>query len=323
MSIRMIDVGDKAVTERTARAEGWIRLTPEVYQRVTLGQLPKGDAFLLAQVAGIQGAKRTADLLPLCHPLPIEGVKVDCQPLADGETIRVEARVRTTGKTGVEMEALAAVSAALLCLYDLTKMFDATAEMGGITLLEKTGGKSGHWQREAIAPEAALTGPLAGISATVITVSDRVATGQAEDRSGPVIQRWLEEQAATVLATTCVADEPALIQTAIQQAIAQGSPLILLTGGTGLGPRDRTPEAIAALGAIPVPGIGEALRQAGRAETAMTWITRSGGWMIDGSFVIALPGSPRAVSSGLATLLPVLPHSLAILRGADHGTVKG
>lgn len=323
MSIRMIDVGDKAVTERTARAEGWIRLAPEVYQRVTQGQLPKGDGLLLAQVAGIQGAKRTADLLPLCHPLPIEGVKIDCQPLADGQTIRVEARVRTTGKTGVEMEALAAVSAALLCLYDLTKMFDATAEIGGIMLLEKTGGKSGHWQREAIAPEVAPTGSLTGISATVITVSDRIAAGEAEDHSGPVIQNWLLEQAATIATTTCVADEPARIQAAIQQAIAQKVPLILLTGGTGLGPRDRTPEAIAALGAISVPGIGEALRQAGRLETAMTWIARSGAWLLDGSLIVALPGSPRAVSSGLATLLPLLPHSLAILRGADHGTVKG
>ncbi|BAD78458.1 molybdenum cofactor biosynthesis protein C [Synechococcus elongatus PCC 6301] len=323
MSIRMIDVGDKAVTERTARAEGWIRLAPEVYQRVTQGQLPKGDGFLLAQVAGIQGAKRTADLLPLCHPLPIEGVKIDCQPLADSQTIRVEARVRTTGKTGVEMEALAAVSAALLCHYDLTKMFDATAEIGGIGLLEKTGGKSGHWQRPAIAPDVAPTGALAGVFATVTTVSDRVAADQAEDRSGPLIQNWLTDQAATIATATCVADEPALIQAAIQAAIAQGSALILLTGGTGLGPRDRTPEAIADLGAIPVPGIGEALRQAGRSETVMTWLPRSGGWMLEGSFVIALPGSSRAVSSGLAMLQPLLPHSLAILKGADHGTVKG
>lgn len=142
---RMVEVGEKPVTSREATAEGFITLSPEAMAMVVERRAKKGDVLTIAQIAGIQGAKRTADWIPLCHPLPLTGVRVLLEPLDD--RIRVEARVRTDGRTGVEMEALTAVTAALLTVYDMLKAVDRAMEIGPVRLLEKTGGKSGTYTR--------------------------------------------------------------------------------------------------------------------------------------------------------------------------------
>lgn len=141
---RMVDVGAKADTERLARAEGYVVLGAAAFAAVTEGRVKKGDVLQIARLAGIQGAKRTADLIPLCHPLPLDGVTVDVEPTTDGR-IRVEATARTRWRTGVEMEALTAVSAAALTVYDMVKAIDKGVRIEGIRLLEKRGGRSGHW----------------------------------------------------------------------------------------------------------------------------------------------------------------------------------
>jgi cyclic pyranopterin phosphate synthase len=139
---RMVEVGDKAVTRRSATAEGYVRMGPSA--RAHLSAAPKGSPLLVAQLAGIQGAKRTADLIPLCHPLPLDGVDVRLEPDAQG--VRIEATARCTGRTGVEMEALTAVSVAALTVHDMLKAVDRGLRIEGIRMLEKTGGRSGTWR---------------------------------------------------------------------------------------------------------------------------------------------------------------------------------
>lgn len=141
---RMVDVGKKPATRREAVAEGRIRMSPKALAALTEGTLPKGDAFAAARIAGIMAAKRTGEIIPLCHPLALEAVTIDFA--MEEAAIRVEARTAITGRTGVEMEALTAVSAALLTLYDMGKAVDQGMVLFGIRLLTKTGGKSGEWQ---------------------------------------------------------------------------------------------------------------------------------------------------------------------------------
>jgi cyclic pyranopterin phosphate synthase len=141
---RMVDVGAKDVTERLARAESFVRMQPETLNLIRNRQVSKGDVLEVARLAGIMATKRTADLIPLCHPLAIDGVTVDLS-IVDDQTVRIEATVRIHGRTGVEMEALTAVSVAGLTVYDMCKAVDRGMILGPTRLLEKSGGKSGHF----------------------------------------------------------------------------------------------------------------------------------------------------------------------------------
>jgi len=148
---RMVDVSGKAVTARTATAEGFISMKAETLAAVVAGDIKKGDVLGVARVAGIMAAKRTAELIPLCHPLPLAGVEVTVEP-ADGG-IRVTATARTSHTTGVEMEALSAVSVALLTVYDMAKAIDRGMTISGVRLLAKSGGRSGDWRAADLLPE--------------------------------------------------------------------------------------------------------------------------------------------------------------------------
>ena len=144
---RMVDVSAKAETEREAVAEALVVMQAATLALIQEGGLPKGDVIAVARIAGIMAAKRTSDLIPMCHPLAITGVKVDLEP-DDAATLRITARVKTTGKTGVEMEALTAASVAALTVYDMCKAVDRGMRIEGVRLLEKRGGKSGAWSAE-------------------------------------------------------------------------------------------------------------------------------------------------------------------------------
>lgn len=143
----MVDVGGKQETERVAIAEGYIRMAPETLGLIRAGDAKKGDVIGVARIAGIMGAKKTSDLIPLCHPLMLTKVSVDISQVPELPGLRVEALAKLSGRTGVEMEALTAVSVTCLTLYDMAKAADKSMEITGIKLLSKTGGKSGNWQR--------------------------------------------------------------------------------------------------------------------------------------------------------------------------------
>ncbi|MBD3677008.1 MAG: cyclic pyranopterin monophosphate synthase MoaC [Rhodobacteraceae bacterium] len=142
----MVDVSEKAVTSRVAVAEGFVKMTPETLAIITEGRAKKGDVLGVARLAGIMGAKKTADLIPLCHPLPVTKVAVELTPDTALPGVRIEATVKTTGQTGVEMEALTAVSTTALTLYDMVKAVEKSMEIGGIRLVLKDGGKSGRYE---------------------------------------------------------------------------------------------------------------------------------------------------------------------------------
>ncbi len=143
----MVDVSDKSESVRTARAEGWIRMSAEAFEMVEGNSGPKGDVLSTAELAGVYGAKRTADLIPLCHPIGLDHVQVRAELDATLPGVRIDARAKAVGRTGVEMEALTAASVALLVVYDMTKAVGHNMEIGQVRLLEKTGGKKGSWVR--------------------------------------------------------------------------------------------------------------------------------------------------------------------------------
>ncbi len=145
----MVDVGDKAITQRKAVTEGYINMQPETLALIIQGSHKKGDVLGIARIAGIMAAKKTADLIPLCHPLSLTHVSLDFQIDEDNSAVLCRCSVASDGKTGVEMEALTATQIALLTIYDMCKAVDRGMVMGGIRLLEKQGGKSGHWKSKA------------------------------------------------------------------------------------------------------------------------------------------------------------------------------
>ena len=146
---RMVDVTDKAATQRSARAEGFVAMTPATLALVEKGEAKKGDVLATARIAGIMAAKRTHELIPLCHPLSLTKVALEFEPSSDPAGIRVAAEVKVAGPTGVEMEALTAVSVACLTIYDMLKAADKAMRIEGVRLLEKTGGRSGTYRAEA------------------------------------------------------------------------------------------------------------------------------------------------------------------------------
>lgn len=146
--VHMVDVGAKAVTDRVAVAEGLVRMSEDLAQRFFTGDLPKGDAAAVARVAGIAGAKKTSDLIPLCHPIPLSAIEVALEPVGHG--VRIVATVSTTGQTGVEMEAMTAVSTTALTIYDMVKGVERGVTIETIRLLKKAGGRSGEWNRSEV-----------------------------------------------------------------------------------------------------------------------------------------------------------------------------
>jgi cyclic pyranopterin phosphate synthase len=152
--VHMVEVGERPSTRREARAEGLIQMAPEVLALVVEGRAPKGDVLAVARVAAIQAAKRTWELIPLCHPIALSGVEVTIDPSPNGSGLRLQATARTTGSTGVEMEALTAVQVGLLTLYDMLKSADPAMTITGVRLLSKSGGRHGDWQRPEAGVEA-------------------------------------------------------------------------------------------------------------------------------------------------------------------------
>lgn len=320
---QMANVAKKSVTERTALTTGRITVGKEVFDRIKAGTMPKGDPLSLAETAAILGAKKTADIIPLCHPLGLDHVRVAI--VEEGaDAFRVYCLATTTAKTGVEMEALSAASAALLTIWDLSKPVTPDLLIDDIKLLQKTGGKSGTWRTDQKVPEKILQyfeknqqnqKPLQSYSATILTMSTRASQGVYEDTSGQYLCDRLQELGANINNYQIIADNPEELK---QVLLDNHSDLVLITGGTGLGPDDCTPEVLNALMDKQALGFAEYLRLKGSQFTYKSWLSRQNAGVIGQSLVIALPGSLKAVKENLGLLEVLLPHGLKMLKGGNH-----
>jgi cyclic pyranopterin phosphate synthase len=314
----MVDVGDKPVTHRRAVASAVVRMRPDVLRTLLEAGGPKGDAFVVARLAGIAAAKRTAELIPLCHPLPLDRVEVELEPDADAGIVTIRTEAAATTRTGVEMEALTAASVAALTLYDMAKSLQRDIVIERVELLAKDGGHSGSWTSEA-GSGASTPAPPADHEAVVVTCSNRSAAGERSDETGPVLLAALRGAGWDVAPEPIVVpdDEDVIADTVARLADA-GHRLILTTGGTGLTPTDVTPAATRHVIEREVPGLAELMRAAGLASTPMAALSRGVVGVRGATLIANLPGSPRGATESLAALLPVLRHAVEQLAGGDH-----
>ncbi len=302
----MRDVSAKNKTLRIATAQAILKASPETIQIIQEGRVPKGDPLPVSKVAAIQAAKNTPQIIPYCHPVPMDYVGVDFELGTDSITVTVVAKA--IYKTGVEMEALTAASAAVLNLYDMLKMLDETMEIQGIRLLEKEGGKSDF--KQPFAPR---------LKAAVLVVSDSIAEGKKTDRSGKTIAERLEAEGLSVVDYRVVSDDPAGIREAIlNYTDTQKLDLVITTGGTGVSPRDNTPEAVKDLFEKEMPGVAEAVRAYGQDRTPYSMLSRSMAGIRGNTLILNLPGSTGGVKDAMDTLFPSVLHAFKMLWGGGH-----
>jgi cyclic pyranopterin phosphate synthase len=309
---RMVDVGRKPITARRALAAATVRMRPDVLAALLDAGGPKGDAIVTARLAGIAGAKRTAELIPLCHPLPLDEVAVELTPDPEAGTMRITAMARATARTGVEMEALTAASVAALTLYDMAKALQRDITIERIELLEKEGGRSGSYRVGEPRAQAAH-------EAAVVTCSNRSAAGERDDTSGPAVVEALRAAGFDAAPDPIVIpDDEALIASTLAELADAGLRLIVTTGGTGLTPTDVTPAATRRVIDRELPGLAELMRAAGRASTPMAALSQGVAGTRGRTLIANLPGSVRGATESFEALVPILRHALDQLSGGDH-----
>lgn len=303
----MVNITHKNNTLRKAIAQAVVQVSrQETIEAIEQKKVPKGDVFEMAKTAGLFAAKRTSDMIPDCHPLPIEYTNISYR--IDGLSIFIEAEIHTIYKTGVEVEAMHAASVVTLTMYDMLKPIDKEISIEKIKLLEKKGGKTDY---KKVVEENR-------ISATVIVCSDSISTGEKEDRAGKVIMEKLESHQVTIEDYLIIPDEKVDIQNVVKNKCAKGVNLVILTGGTGLSPRDVTPEALQPLLERPVPGIEEAIRAYGQDRTPYSMLSRSVSGLIGDTLVLALPGSTKGAEESMDAVFPAVMHIFRVLAAFKH-----
>lgn len=302
----MVDITHKSHTLRIATAEARVKVShPATIEAIQNKTVPKGDVLEMAKVAGLFGVKKTAELIPDCHPLPIEYTGVDYE--IEDLTVIIQVTVKTIYKTGVEVEAMHGASLVALTMYDMLKPIDKGIEIGNIKLLSKRGGKSDFKGKHP-----------RNLQAAVVVCSDSIVAGKKEDRAGKIIIEKLETASVELVAYTIIADEEQAIQKQVEHWCGEGIDLLIFTGGTGLSPRDVTPESVLPLLDREVPGIVEAMRSYGQDRTPYAMLSRSVAGIKDQTLIITLPGSTKGAKESMDAIFPAILHIFAIMQGARH-----
>ncbi|PJZ50695.1 bifunctional molybdenum cofactor biosynthesis protein MoaC/MoaB [Leptospira saintgironsiae] len=304
----MNDITGKKTTLRTAQAEGFVFCKPETIIRIKENTLPKGDLFGVAKAAALLGSKKTSELIPHCHPVSIDSFQIEFEVISDKNAVRILTTAKSIGKTGIEMEALTGVSVASLVIYDLLKPIDKELEISSIRLLEKKGGKT----------DSQITKFAAGSKAGILVCSDSTFQGKREDGSGKAILNLLKEHDVETVKSEILPDEPEQIRNTILEWSKLGLDLIVTTGGTGLGPRDNTPEAIKEILEQEIPGIAEAMRSFGQDRTPFAMLSRSIAGRIGKTLIVSVPGSTNGATESLQAILPAVFHAKKMMRGEGH-----
>ena len=301
----MVDITHKSNTLRIATAQAIVKVSKqETIQAIHDKTVPKGDVFSMSKAAGLLGVKKTPELLPDCHPMPIEYTGIEYA--IEGLDIIIQVTVKTIYKTGVEVEAMHGASIVALNMYDMLKPIDKGIEIHAIKLLEKKGGKSSY-------PIADVSGLKAGI----VVCSDTLSQGIGEDKSGAVIQERMQAYGLQTSDIQIIADDAEQIQNAVT-LITKENNVVILTGGTGLSKRDITPEAVIPLLDKRIAGAEETIRRYGQERTPYAMLSRSVVGTIGDCLVLALPGSSIGVAESLDAVFPALFHSFKVLKGERH-----
>lgn len=302
----MVDITHKQYSLRKAIAEATLTVSKqETILALQEKKVPKGDVFEMAKTAGLFAVKRTADMIPDCHPLPIEYAKVNYE--IDSLTVKITMEVHTIYKTGVEVEAMHGVSVVALTMYDMLKPIDKAVEISHIRLVEKKGGKSDY--KKDINP---------ALTAAVIVCSDTIAQGKKEDQAGKAIIASLQHYEVQIQEYCIIPDEITVIQEKVNHFVQNDINMVIFTGGTGLSTRDLTPEALLPLLHRRLPGVEEAIRTYGQQRTAYSMLSRSVVGMINDTLILALPGSTNGAKESMQAIMPSILHIFKVVKGYSH-----
>lgn len=307
----MNDITPKIQSLRVAVAGAQVTVgTPATLEAIRQQTVPKGNVFEFARAAALLAVKNTSNVIPDCHPLPVESCKVLCELTEEGISISVE--VKTIYRTGVEVEAMHGAAIAALTIYDMLKPIDKGVEIRNIRLLSKKGGKTDYTDI-----------PRRELRAAVIVCSDTIAAGRKEDKAGKAIIGRLEKYGIRTAEYSIIPDEPTDIAAKTEYLCdAQPVDMLIFTGGTGLSPRDVTPDTVRPLLHREVPGIMEAARSYGQQRMPYAMVSRGVAGYRNKTLILTLPGSTRGAEETMDALFPYVLHLFRVADGARHDEPK-
>ena len=304
----MVNITHKINTLRKAIATAVVTVSAkETIEAVMQKKVPKGDVFEFSRAAGLLAIKKTSDVIPDCHPLPVEFAAITYLADETNLCITITVEVHTIYKTGVEVEAMHGAAITALTIYDMLKPIDKSVQIGSIKLEEKRGGKSDS-----------KTHPHTGLTCAVIVCSDSISKGDKEDESGKTIIKKLSAYQVDVTLYEIVPDDINIIRKKARLLSDEGYKLIIFTGGTGLSSRDVTPEALAPLIDRLVPGIMETARNYGQQRMPYAMLSRGIAGFIKNTLALTLPGSTKGAEETIDALFPYVLHVFEVQNGERH-----
>lgn len=302
----MVNITHKTNTLRIAIATAIVNVSrPETIAAIQQRKVPKGDVFEFARAAGLLAVKKTSDVIPDCHPLPVEYTAITYR--IDGLQVIIQVEVHTIYKTGVEVEAMHGAAVTALTMYDMLKPIDKSVEIGTVRLEKKSGGKSEFAKEE-----------YAHIKAAVVVCSDTVSKGEKQDSSGKAIIARLQKMGIETITYDVIADDFKTIQEKVKELCNPQHQLLIFTGGTGLASRDVTPDAVAPFIEKPITGIMETVRSYGQERMPFAMLSRGIAGFVAETLVLTLPGSQKGVEESMDAIFPQVLHVFSVRMGNKH-----